>query len=169
MRKKGEKGKTKLIMNASASDKGVDQPAEHRGLLSGFLKVGEGEVTKNVTLIVLLSYVALVGVFTTITGMGGSSEEKWLELTKTGFTTLGSALTLILGYYFGQKQVSEEVKKQVTQQLNEEKEKKVKEVQEEARKKLEQLVAKVSELPTPPQTEKDRTYMQNPELKSKSE
>jgi type VI protein secretion system component VasK len=68
-------------------------------------------MTRSVTLIVLLSYVIFIATFTLISGLGGQAEEKWFELMKGGFTTLGSALTLILGYYFGQKQVAEELKR----------------------------------------------------------
>ena len=33
---------------------------------------------------------------------------KWFDLAENGFTSLGTAFTLVLGYYFGQKQVAKE-------------------------------------------------------------
>jgi hypothetical protein len=71
-------------------------------------------MTRNITLIILISYVVLLAGFTFMTGWKGDADKdgKWFDLTRNGFTTLGSALTLILGYYFGQKQVTQELKRE---------------------------------------------------------
>ena len=77
------------------------------------------DMAPNIAIIVLFAYVLLLFLLTIISWIKGAAEKEWLELTKTGFTTLGSALTLILGYYFGQKQVVEEAKRE-SQKTNEE-------------------------------------------------
>jgi len=75
-----------------------------------------------VTLIVLVAYIALLLAFVVITCVAGvDSKASWFDLMKTGFTTLGSALTLILGYYFGQKQVAQEIEREKEQEGEEEK------------------------------------------------
>ncbi len=69
-------------------------------------------VTRDVTMIILIAYIILVVISFVVASMPGANQQGWFDLTKTGFATLGSALTLILGYYFGQKQVTQEVKQE---------------------------------------------------------
>jgi hypothetical protein len=99
----------------------------------------------NIALIVLLSYVSLLFLLTLISCRAQvSAQSQWLELTKTGFTTLGSALTLILGYYFGQKQVAEEAKRET---------KKTSEELDKEKQKTSELVANLVANPTPSEPE----------------
>lgn len=86
------------------------------------------KVTQSVTVIILCAYIALVAFFTWAANVSsanptGEHYKNFFELTKTGFTTLGSALTLILGYYFGQK--AEEKKKDIEVQTAKAKEAKL--------------------------------------------
>jgi hypothetical protein len=108
-----------------------NSPAKSKGFLEN--------MAPNIALIVLFAYVLLLFLLTIISCVKGSTETQWLELTKTGFTTLGSALTLILGYYFGQKQVAEEAKRE-TQKTSEELDKE--------KQKTSQLVANLTANPT---------------------
>lgn len=94
-------------MNSESSQNG-DKPTSRNGILDN--------MAPNIAIIVLFAYVILLFVLTGISCF--NTNQAWMELTKAGFTTLGSALTLILGYYFGQKQVAEEAKRE-TQATNE--------------------------------------------------
>jgi hypothetical protein len=68
--------------------------------------------TRPITFWILGAYVLLVLSFVAISLSPTDADHRWFELAKTGFTTLGSSLTLILGYYFGKTQVAEQARKE---------------------------------------------------------
>ena len=82
-----------------------------------------------------VAYVVLVLLFLLVSvylhGTDGQVNKEWFEMTKTGFATLGSAFTLIIGYYFGQKNVAQELRQ------------KVKDTEEDAKERLQRLAEKL--------------------------
>jgi hypothetical protein len=80
------------------------------------------EMTRTVTFVVLIAYIFILVSFIA-SGYFASDkpEPAWFDLVKSGFTTLGSALTLILGYYFGQREVMavKDAKKEAAEQIEE--------------------------------------------------
>lgn len=78
-------------------------------------KLPSALVSEAVTKIVLYAYIILLVGFGVLAACTNSrSDSVWVELTRTGFATLGSSLTLILGYYFGQRQVEKEAERAVS-------------------------------------------------------
>jgi uncharacterized membrane protein YbhN (UPF0104 family) len=83
------------------------------------------DITRPITFWILGAYVTLVLSFVTISLFQSDKDTRWFELAKTGFTTLGSSLTLILGYYFGKTQVAEQARKEGEKDLEKVKKEKV--------------------------------------------
>ena len=85
------------------------------------------DITRPITFWILGAYVTLVLSFVTIALFqpDKDAQSRWFELAKTGFTTLGSSLTLILGYYFGKTQVAEQARKEGEKDLEKVKKEKV--------------------------------------------
>ncbi|MDR3460306.1 MAG: hypothetical protein P4N60_22990 [Verrucomicrobiae bacterium] len=112
---------------------------------------GYGNTTKNITFVILGAYIALVVFFFLESIWSGKDSpepnQKWYDLIKTGFTTLGSAFTLVLGYYFGNKQVQDFKQVKEEQRQNENK------IKAEEVVKRQDLIQKLMEPVTEPATD----------------
>jgi hypothetical protein len=80
------------------------------------------------------------------------SEARWFDLTKAGFTVLGSAFTLILGYYFGHRLGAQEADRKVREKDNDLR--KAKDAVADNKQAVDELVERISENITPDAPEK---------------
>ncbi len=106
------------------------------------------ETTKVVTFVVLTSYIVILSGFV-LAGIfaDGRPNKDWFELVKLGFTTMGSALTLILGYYFGQREVL------AVKELKEEADQRIQEVEAAGAKNVGEILTVMTRGVTPNQPE----------------
>jgi Na+/proline symporter len=63
--------------------------------------------TTTLTVGVLVGYVTILTIVLLFIISADKNEPVWTDIVKTGFTTLGSAFTLILGYYYGHRPITE--------------------------------------------------------------
>lgn len=82
------------------------------------------DITRPITFWILGAYVVLVLSFV-LKNFSEGANTRWFESAKTGFTTLGSSPTLILGYYFGQTPGAELARKGGERELEKVKKEKV--------------------------------------------
>jgi len=113
-------------------------------------------MTKWVTVIILIAYISLTIWFCLAAKDAFASSkdsstpskfyENFFDLAKIGFTTIGSAFTLILGYYFGQRIEEQKREAQVKQAEAQAQSAKERLLAEEAASALskKELLAKVS-------------------------
>lgn len=101
--------------------------------------LGANDIAKWLIVSFVGSLTALLSVNVAILFGGGDCDKAWFDLLKSGLSLLGTAMTTVIGYYFGTRDVRA-VERKLTEKTEEAK---------EANESVHQLTRQLEDLPLP--------------------